>query len=206
MPKSISFLILAMIFGTALTLFSIYTNLPTGWIGGIFIIGWTLVTRRRWLKLQKTTGLEPGGPERSLRLYAVGTALLFGHSITAYAFPNIDLHVGSGNSLAIDSWTMIAAFILSTFIIRKDSKIRDERDAAIKAQGSKAGYVSLITILITFSFALGFLPPSVVENYSYFTIANFQITIVLASLLIKYAGELLAYAQDTKASFVLETG
>ena len=187
--------------GVGLALLSIHVALPTGWIGGLALIGWTLFARRRWTRLQQTTKLEPGGSEQILRFYAVGTGLLFGHSITAFAFPESDIHVGTGNYLAIDSWTMIIAMIISSFFIRQDKKIQDERDAVISANGTKSGYMALISILILFSFSLGFVPPRFVPTLTFFMVANAQITIILASLLVKYTVQLFGYAKDTNAAF-----
>jgi len=203
MPKSILVLIVSMIVGCALALGAIATSLPLGWLGGLGLIGWTITARRKWIRDAKTTGLEPGGPERALRFHGVGAALLFGHSVTWYAFPEIDFHVGNGNFLAIDSWTMIVAMIIASRIIRLDKKVRDERDAAITALGTRVGYLTLIVLMTVFSVFLGVLPPRYIPTLSYFVLANMQITIILASLLVKFAAQLLAYARDTDAAFAL---
>jgi len=201
MPKNVLFIPCAIAFGCGLAVVSIYTVLPVGWIGGLGLIGWTLVSRRRWAKLQATTGLEPGGPERKVRFNAVGIALLFGHSVIGYAFPEIDLHVGNGNFLAIDSWTMIVAMFIASFIFQQDKKIQDERDVSITARGTKAGYLTLITLLVVSSLALGVLPPRYIPTLSYFVLGNIQITVILASLLVKFSVQLIEYAKDTDAAF-----
>lgn len=198
MPKSILILGAALVLGVALALISIWGGVPTGWIGGAALIGWTMLTRRHWAKMQSTTGLEPGGPERVLRFTAFGTALLFGHMATSFAFPEIDLHVGSGNFLAVDSWTMILAVIIASVIVRKDRNMQDERDRTIVARGTKAGYLALIIILILFSFFLAFVPARFVPELNFFVVANAQIAIVLASLLVKYSVQLVDYDKDTK--------
>ncbi len=203
MPKSVIVLIGAFAVGIVLALSSLQLDFPTGWIGGLALIGWTLFARQRWAKLEETTGLEPGAPERTIRIYAVGTALLFGHSITAITYPDIDLHVGSGNYLAIDSWTMIAAMLVASLVVRRGDKIRDERDDAIIARGTNAGFLALIAILILFSFVLGFLPPRFGASITLFMVGNILIAIIVVSLLIKYTVQLIEYGKDTIANFAI---
>ncbi|MEP5527707.1 MAG: hypothetical protein ABJP90_14955 [Paracoccaceae bacterium] len=157
------------------------------------------MARRRWKVLEKTTGLEPGAPERTLRFFAVGTALLFGHLVATLTYPGIDIHVGKGNYLAIDSWTMMAAMIVASFVVRRAGDIRDERDEKIIACGNQAGFFSLIVGALMFSFVLGFLPPIQGKSLTLFMAGNILIAIIVASLLIKYAVQLLEYAKDTHA-------
>ena len=202
--RSLTFLIIAASFGAVLALVSLYANLPTGWIGGLLLIGWTVYTRRKWSRLEDTTGLEPGPPERILRFYGAATAILFGHMIVGLAHPGIDLHVGSGNSLAIDSWTILAAMIVAGFLFRQDGKIKDERDAAISARGTKFGYAVLIAELIILSMVLGFLPPRLMETVSYFYLGNILIAGILFSVLMKYASQLMGYAKDTRAAIDMD--
>ncbi len=199
MPRSIIIICGALVFGLLLALLSLELNFPTGWIGALALVAWTAWSWRRWAELEKTTGLEPGAPERNVRFYAVGTALLFGHLIATLAYPDIDLHVGHGNYLAIDSWTMLAAMIGVSFVVSKAGTIRDERDETIIARGTKAGFVSLIAGLVVFSFIMGFLPPVQGKSLTLFMAGNIQIAIVVASLLIKYAVQLIEYAKDTNA-------
>jgi len=77
--KLVLVVILTTALGAALAQISIYTHLSTGWIGALIIIVWTFYMRQHWDEKRKTTGLQPGAPERVLRLQAVGTSLLFGH-------------------------------------------------------------------------------------------------------------------------------
>jgi len=198
--KSLSFLIIVASFGAILALVSIYTNYPTGWLGGLLLITCTVFARRKWSRQKRTTGLEPGPPERILRFYSAATAMLFGHMIVGLMRLDIDLHVGNGNSLAIDSWIMIAAMIIAGFLFRQDSKIKDERDAAISARGTKFGYAVLIAELIALSMAVGFLPPRLMNSVSYFDLGNTLIACILFSLLMKYASQLMDYAKDTRVA------
>jgi hypothetical protein len=206
MPRSILATLVALAIGVLLALASLKLNFPTGWIGALALAGWVASAWRRWATLERTTGLEPGAPERIVRFYAVGTALLFGHLVATLAVPGVDIHVGNGNYLAIDSWTMIAAMIAVGFVVSKAGDIRDERDETIKARGTKAGFLSLIAGLVIFSFVLGFLPPIEGKSLTLFMAGNIQIAIVVASLLIKYAVQLLEYAKDTNANCAIGDG
>ncbi len=197
MTKSLTFLVIAAAIGALIALVSIHANFATGWIGGIFLIGCTVFARRRWSTQENTTGLEPGPPERIIRFYSAATSMLFGHMIVGLIYPQIDLRLGSGNSLAIDSWTMIAAMILAAFLFKRDMKIRDERDATISAEGTKLGYVVLIAELIILSLVLGFLPPHLMNKVSYFDLGNILIAGIVFSILMKCASQLLAYSKDT---------
>lgn len=200
MPRSIIAICVALVFGCLLALASLELNFPTGWIGALALVVWTVWAWRRWAKLEKSTGLEPSAPERNVRFYAIGTALLFGHQIATLAYPDIDFHVGHGTYLAIDSWTILAAMIGVSFVVSKAGSIRDERDEAIIARGTKAGFVSLIAGLVVFSFVMGFLPPIQGKSLTLFMAGNIQIAIVVASLLIKYVAQLIEYARDTDAN------
>ncbi len=203
MPQSITAMFGAFIVGISLALSSLLLDFPTGWVGALALAGWAALAWRRWARLERTTGLEPGAPERNVRFYAVGTALLFGHMVATLAYPDIDIHVGNGNYLAIDSWTMIAAMIAVGFAVSRAGDIRDERDRMIIAHGTKVGFLSLIAGLVVFSFALGFVPAIEREYLSLFMAGNIQIAIVVASLLIKYAVQLVEYARDTNANTVI---
>ncbi|MEO9970101.1 MAG: hypothetical protein ABJG15_09820 [Hyphomonadaceae bacterium] len=123
--------------------------------------------------------------------------------MAGYAFPEIDLHVGKGNFLAIDSWTMIAAMLVASLLSRQGKNIQDERDVAIKARGTKAGYLALISILVIFSLALAILPPKYIPTFSYFVIGNIQITVILASLLVKFSIQLIEYTKDTEPAYAM---
>jgi len=66
--------------------------------------------------------------------------------------------------------------------------------------------VSLIAGLVIFSFVMGFLPPSQGKSLTLFMAGNIQIAIVVASLLIKYAAQLIEYAKDTNANSAIGPG
>lgn len=193
---------IAAIAGALLAIASVQLNIMTGWIGGLALILWAVLARKNWAEIQTKIGLEPSGPERVLRLRAAGTALLLGHLIAALLHPGLDIHVGQGNSLAIDSWMMIAAYLLTGLLFRRDEAVRDERNDAITAKGTGAGYVSLIGMLIVLLSVLGTLSEPNPISLSYFTLANILVAIVLSSIAIKYTVQLIEYAKDTDATTV----
>ncbi len=200
MVRVIGFLVAALAFGWALAWTTINFGIATGWIGAAALIGWALIARRRWEWLGKTSGADPSGPARVVWHRATGTAVACGHMLTSLSHPHIDLHVGSGNSLATDSWTMLAAIIVSAFVFHRDSDGRDERDAAIAAQGLKAGYTTLIVLLLVLLFFLGFAPPDVLAPFTHFFIANLLIALIAISALAHYGVQLLGYSNDARAA------
>ena len=203
MLKSLFFVVVAAIAGAVLAILSVRLHIPTGWVGGLALIIWAIWARKNWARVEAQTGLEPSGPERVLRLRAAGTALLVGHMIAGLSHPELDLHVGQGNSLAIDSWTMLGALLIAGFLFRQDETIRDERDNSITARGTKAGYLSLIGMLILLLSLLGFLPVHILDALDYFTLANILVAIILLSLTVKYTIKLIGYAKDTQAALMM---
>ena len=206
MYKSIGIVVAAAIAGAILAVLSVRFHLLTGWAGGLALIFWAVQARKKWARIETLTGLEPGGPERVLRLRATGTALLLGHLIAGLCHHDLDLHVGQGNSLAIDSWTMFSALLIAGLLFRRDKNTFDERDEAITERGTKAGYFSLITMLVLLLTLLGFLPIKALESLNYFTLANILVAIILASIVFKHLTELVAYAKDTEAARLMEMG
>ena len=53
------------------------------------------------------------------------------------------------------------------------------------------------------SFVLGFLPPRFGASITLFMVGNILIAIIVASLLIKYAVQLIQYGKDTDANFAI---
>ncbi len=205
MFKIFRFTLAALMLGALLALASIKLHFPMGWIGGIGLIAWAILARRKWEKIGRQTGLDPSGPERVLRLRATGTALLLGHLCAALSYPDLDFHVGQGNFLAIDSWTMIAAFIVAGLLYQQDGKLSDERDRAIAFSGTQNGYHTLIASLVVLLLLLGFLPPNILEQLNYFTVANILVALITLSLFAKFLTQLFGYAKDTQALMALDS-
>jgi len=175
---------------------SIHSGISTGWIGAFGLIIWSFSARRRWLRLEKETETEPGLPERTLWIQCAGYGLLLGHLITVLLHTKIDLRLGSGNTLAIDSWLMIVAAVATNFIFRREQSIRDERDTAIGARGIKASYLALIFLSLGLAFYLAYAPPNHLEALTHFVIGNILISLILTSYLTQLVVRLHAYSRD----------
>jgi hypothetical protein len=196
-PQPITFLLAGLLAGALLALASQAASIPTGWIGSIALIAWAVFARRRWTRVETTSGLEPGAPERVLWLRLAGTSLLVGHLIAALLLVGNDLRVGQGNTLAIDSWTMVIAFQVAALLFRRDRHEHDERHAVIAAHGFRVGYGALIATLIPLIAWLAFTPRVARAQLSDFVIANVLIAVLLLSYVALLFIQLLDYARDT---------
>lgn len=201
--KPFLFLVTTLAAGAALAAAALATGAPTGWIGAAALIGWALVARRRWAKLE-TRHLEPGAPERILWLRLAGVALILGHSAGSLFLVGDDLHVGRGNTLAIDNWTLIAAVPIAALLFRRDRNEKDERHAPIVALGVRTAYVFLIVTLIPLALYLAFAPPP--AQFPGFVVAQFIIELLLASYAAMLLAQLIAYARDAEEMRRAEAG
>jgi len=195
--KPIVFLAVGLVTGALLAIVSLASHVPTGWIGAGALIAWAVIARRRWTALETTNGLDPGAPERALWQRLAGTALILGHLTTAILLAGNDLRVGQGNTLAVDSWTLVAAQVIAALLFRRDSKEQDERHAGIAARGVRVGYATLIAVLIPIIAWLAFTPPGARVTLSHFVIANTLIALLLASYAALLFVQLVDYARDT---------
>lgn len=194
------FTIAALALGALVALVALRTGVAVGWLGAGALVGWAILARIRWTRLENSSVFGVGAPERALWIRAAGMALIVGHLITALAHPHLDLHVGRGNSLAIDSWTMTGAFVLSILIFRRDGHIRDERHNEIAAFGVAAGYVALAGSTVIAALFLAFAPPQSQAMLSRFAIANVLIALTLASYLVMLVVQLALYRLDAAAA------
>ncbi len=195
MLKVTGFLAIALALGWALSWTTIQFGISTGWLGASALLAWAIAARWRWERL-KARGADPSGPERVVWHRLASAAIGCGHLITSLAHPQIDLHLGSGNSLATDSWTILAAIIVSAFLFHSGDQERDERDRGIAALGVRVGYATLIAQLFILLFFLGFAPPDVLAPFTQFFIANLLIALIVIATLAQYFVQLLAYARD----------
>lgn len=199
MAKRTGFLAALLGFGALLAWITVNRGLSTGWIGAVALVAWAVLARRRWERLGASTGAEPGGPERVVWHRLAGTGILFGHLMVALLSPGVDLHVGGGNALAIDSWTILLAVGLSAVVFHGDARDRDERDLAIAARGVRAGYAALILLLIFLLLYLGFAPPDLRRLLTHWVLANLLSGLIIASVLVLNFVQLLGYAHDGPA-------
>jgi hypothetical protein len=167
-----------------------------GWIGAFALVGWAIAARRRWQSLQKQDGSEPGAPERIVWQRLASYSVIAGHMTFALANPQYDLHVGSGNYLAVDNWTLILGMMVSAVLFRADRHDRDERDDRIDAVATRWRYRSLVGMLIPILLVVGFWAPEAEPVFANFFAAHIIIAAILASLLIGQVMQLLHYARD----------
>jgi len=187
--------------GAVLALLAIHTGLSTGWVGGLSLLAWAGLVKRKWNTLHTENETEPGAPEKTLWVQTAGTGLILGHLAATLMHTDIDVHVGQGNTLAIDSWVMLVALFLVYLMFRKDYRIKDERDAIIEACGIKAGYIALLVLLTVFSFIFGFLPPSAMRWLSNFIIGNIIIALMVVSYLVQIIVRLSAYGTSVNHGY-----
>ena len=197
--KIIGFLLCAVSIGVALAWVGIATGLALGWIGALVMIGWAILVRRHWLLLRDRDGSEPGAPERVVWQRFSGYSMVAGHMTFSVLNPQYDLHVGSGNYLAIDNWTLILGVVISAMLFRADSYERDERDDRIDALATLWGYRSLIGLMVALLTFVGFMPPDSHPLLGHFPLANLMVGTILLSLIVRQATQLLLYAGDSVA-------
>jgi hypothetical protein len=195
--KPFAFLAAGLVIGASLAIVSLASHLPTGWMGAIGLIAWAFVAKQRWTSLEATNGLDPGAPERALWMRLAGTALILGHLATAILLAGNDLRVGQGNTLAIDSWTLVVGQMIAALLFRRDSRQQDERHAAIAARGVRVGYTTFIAVLVPGIAWLAFTPPGARMSLSHFVIANALIALLLVSYAALLFVQLVDYARDT---------
>jgi hypothetical protein len=203
--KPLAFLLIAMAAGAVLAMASLAVDLPAGWIGALVLILWAILMRRRWARLE-ADGREPGAPERVLWLRLAGAALILGHLIAAILLLGDALRLGSGNSLAIDSWTMILGHQIAAFLFRSDIRQQDERHAPIVARGVRVGYATLILIQIPLLAWMVVMPLALRTLLTHFVLANVLVAFMCVSYAAMLLAQLIAYARDAEEMRRAEAG
>jgi hypothetical protein len=194
--KPIAFLLTTLPAGGLLAVASLGVNAPTGWIGAAALVAWAFIARRRWLRVEATSGLEPSAPERILWLRFAGNSLILGHLVVALILVQGDLRLGNGNSLAVDSWTLVLGQFVAALAFHRDRNEHDERHDAIHARGVRAGYAALIVGLIVVILWLAFMPPPLRSALTDFVLANALIILLLDYYGVMLLVQLIAYARD----------
>ena len=105
----------------------------------------------------------------------------------------LDLHVGSGNTLAVDNWFLILGAAAGWLIVRPRSMDRDERDQEMANRGAHAGFRVLVGLLMVLLLVLGFAPVAVTETLNAFLLSNLLVVLILAGGLAAYATQLIGY-------------
>lgn len=163
-----------------------------GWVGGGMLLLAAFAVRRHWQARRLTAGDDPGALERQSWHSMVAFGVLSGHLIAAL-LQNVDLHVGRGNTLALDNWTLLAAAAIGWIIVRPPRMEKDERDREMAARGAHVGHATLTALLIILSLTLGFAPPPVLERLSPFVLGNLLLVLIMLGGLAKHATQLVGY-------------
>lgn len=168
-----------------------------GWIGAVVLLGVAVAVRRHWDGLRHRGGGEPGPRERCSWHALAALALVSGHLVASLA-QGVDLHVGRGNTLALDNWTLIAAAGIGWVIVRAERMEQDERDREMAARGVHVGYVAFIVLLVGLLMTLGFGPAAVVERLSPFVLGNVLVVAILLAALARHAAQLVGYGAASR--------
>ncbi|MGV8928280.1 MAG: hypothetical protein ACOH1E_00880 [Brevundimonas sp.] len=168
-----------------------------GWVGGAALLLVAFAVRRHWDARRLATGDDPGARERQSWHSMAAFGVLSGHMIAAL-MQQVDLHVGRGNTLALDNWTLLAAAAIGWVIVRAPRMEKDERDREMAARGAHVGHATLTALLIVLLFTLGFAPPSVLERLQPFVLGNLLVVLILLAALAKHATQLVGYWAATR--------
>lgn len=163
-----------------------------GWIGAAALLLTAVAVRRHWNRRRLTSGDDPGARERQSWHLMAAFGVLSGHLIAALA-QGVDLHVGGGNTLALDNWTLLAAAAIGWFIVRPSRMEKDERDREMAARGARVGYATLTALLIVLLLTLGFAPPPVLERLQPFVLGNVLVVLIMVAALAKHGAQLAGY-------------
>lgn len=196
--KPLAFLVVTLVIGAALAYAGLEAEVLVGWLGAVALVAWAFVARRRWTRLEESSGLAPDAPERILWLRMAGNSLILGHLVAAILLVGDDLRLGNGNTLAYDSWTIIVGQALAALVFRRDRGEQDERHKEIVARGIRGGYAGLIIAIVLLLGWLAFAPVPVSEGLGHFTLANVLVALLLASYGVMLLIQLILYAADTR--------
>jgi hypothetical protein len=166
--------------------------MPPGWIGAAVLLLVAVAVRRHWDARRLATGDDPGARERQSWHSMAAFGVLSGHMVAAL-MQEVDLHVGRGNTLALDNWTLLAAAAIGWVIVRPLRMEKDERDREMAARGAHVGHATLTVLLIALSLTLGFAPPPVLERLQPFVLGNVLVVLIMLAALAKHATQLAGY-------------
>lgn len=199
MVQLLAFLAACLATGAALALVAIHAQMAVGWLGGILLVVWAALARWRWIRAEYERASDVSAPERVLWLRAAGLALIGGHLLTALLHPHLDLHLGQGNSLAIDSWYLALGLAIAAVVFRRDARITDERHDRIAARGIAGGYAALAVTVLALAFFLAFTPHQWRAEFDHFVLGNILIALLLFSYLAAVALQLALYRPSPRA-------
>jgi hypothetical protein len=196
MTKILGFLIAALGLGAGLALFGVHVPLPVGSIGAGLLIAWAVLVRRRWDRQRAVDGGDPGAPERRVWQRLAGTSAIVGHLAVILLNPQVDLHFGSGNWLAIDGWCLFVGSYASAFVLRVNRRERDERDDQIDARATRMAYYALITLVVVLLMYLAYATRPMQAGLSKWVIANILFGFIFVSQIAGQVTQLIGYSRD----------
>lgn len=165
---------------------------PPGLLGGLALLVAAGVSRRVWERRRAAELDAPSWREIGAWHSVVGWGVVCGQ-LAMSLLRGVDLHLGAGNTLAIDNWCLGAAAVIAWLILRPRDRTRDERDAEIDGLGARTGYWALTLSLVIASVAMGFAPVAVQERLTPFVIGNILIVLVLVGGLAWATAQLVGY-------------
>lgn len=192
MSKISGVMVIALAFGAFLAWPLFDWPVRPGWIGAAVLLLVAIAVRRHWDARRRAAGDDPGAQERQSWHALAALGVLVGHMIAALV-QDVDLHVGRGNTLALDNWTLLAAAAIGWAIVRAPRMESDERDRQIAARGAHVGHATLTALLVVLLLTLGFGPPPVLERLQPFVLGNLLVVLILLAALAKHATKLVGY-------------
>ncbi len=163
-----------------------------GWIGAAVLLLTAIAARRHWDARRRETGDEPGARERQSWHAMAALAVICGHLVGSLS-QGVDLHVGSGNTLALDNWTLIGAAAIGWLIVRAPRMEKDERDREMANRGAHVGLAVMTALLIALLLTLAFAPATLVERLQPFVLGNVLVVVILLASMARHAAQLTGY-------------
>lgn len=165
---------------------------PPGILGGLALLAAAGISKRVWETRRAAELDAPSWREIGAWHSVVGWGLVCGQ-LTGSLLRGDDLHLGAGNTLAIDNWCLAVAAVGAWLILRPRDRTRDERDRAMESLGARTGYWVLTLSLVVASLGIGFAPEAAQARLTPFVIGNILIVLILVGGLAWATGQLVGY-------------
>lgn len=165
---------------------------PPGILGGLALLAGAGISKLMWETRRAAEMDTPSWREIGAWHSVVGWGVVCGQLVGSL-LRGVDLHVGAGNTLAIDNWCLAAAAIGAWLILRPRDRTRDERDREMDSLGARTGFWTLTLLLVLASLGIGFAPEAAQARLTPFVIGNILIVLVLVGGLAWATGQLVGY-------------